>query len=135
MPVDADSDDPFAVAEDLSGAPLVSTAANPEKEPEAAPEESAPAAPEVRQPVQADKAASVKGEAAPEKRVWDNLISAALGKKAPVPLPLTDLLTPPPKAAHSGSREDREGKSKALIACLKDFTFKASWCVLRPDPW
>lgn len=31
VPVDADSDDPFAVAEDLSGAPLVSTAANPEK--------------------------------------------------------------------------------------------------------
>ena len=44
--VDDDSDDPFAVAEDLGGTPLVSTAANPEKEPEAAPEDSAPATPE-----------------------------------------------------------------------------------------
>ncbi|EFL85721.1 hypothetical protein HMPREF0326_01424 [Desulfovibrio sp. 3_1_syn3] len=134
VPVDADSDDPFAVAEDLSGAPLVSTAANPEKEPEAAPEESAPAAPEVRQPVQADKAASAKGEAAPEKRVWDNLISAALGKKASVPLPALDLLTPPPKAAHGGSREDREGKGKALMACLKDFDIQGELVRITPGP-
>ena len=51
--VDDDSDHPFAVAEDLGGTPLVSTAANPEKEPEAAPEDSAPATPEASQPVQA----------------------------------------------------------------------------------
>lgn len=124
--VDEDNDDPFAVAEDLSGAP-VAVVTQEVDEPR---EKDAQDAPESEAAVVAAPAAE---KAEPKKHVWDNLISAALGKKAPVPLPALDLLTPPAKTTPSG-REDREGKGKALMACLKDFDIQGELVRITPGP-
>ncbi|MGE9986627.1 DNA translocase FtsK [Desulfovibrio sp. SGI.169] len=123
--VDEDNDDPFAVTEDLGIPPAGAT---PKREEPPAENARALSAPEAEEP-----AAPVAEKTEPQKRVWGNLITAALGKKAPVPLPSLDLLAPPPKAA-PGGREDREGKGKALMACLKDFDIQGELVRITPGP-
>ncbi len=118
--VDEDNDDPFAVTEDLSGAP--GTIVTPETE---------DSREEYAQDAPVPEMAAEKTE--PKKHVLGNLISAALGKKAPVPLLPLDLLAPPPRTVHGG-REDREGKGKALMVCLKDFDIQGELVRITPGP-
>lgn len=69
-----------------------------------------------------------------KKPVWEKLISAAMGKKAPVPLPGLELLAPPAKTPHGQGREDREGKGRTLMACLKDFDIQGELVRITPGP-
>lgn len=128
-PLGEDNDEPFAQAEDLSD-----MAAHPGDEAAPQPianEDQALAAP--RDEIPADS--GVGNEQRDSKKpVWEKLISAAMGKKAPVPLPGLELLAPPPKTAHGPGREDREGKGKALMACLKDFDIQGELVRVTPGP-
>ncbi|WP_370649648.1 DNA translocase FtsK [uncultured Desulfovibrio sp.] len=128
--MEEDSDDPFAVTEDLScpAAVVMPKTEAPQTEKlraEGGQEPSAPRAETVAAPL------VEKGGAG--KHVLGNLVAAALGKKAPVPLPALDLLTLPVKTAPN-SREDREGKGKALMACLKDFDIQGELVRITPGP-
>lgn len=128
--MEEDSDDPFAVTEDLScpAAVVMPKTEAPQTEKlraEGGQDPSAPRAETVAAPL------VEKGGAG--KHVLGNLVAAALGKKAPVPLPALDLLTLPVKTAPN-SREDREGKGKALMACLKDFDIQGELVRITPGP-
>lgn len=128
--MEEDSDDPFAVTEDLScpAAVVMPKTEAPQTEKlraEGGQDPSAPRAETVAAPL------VEKGGAG--KHVLANLVAAALGKKAPVPLPALDLLTLPVKTAPN-SREDREGKGKALMACLKDFDIQGELVRITPGP-
>lgn len=138
---ESEADEPFALSEDLSDA-VLNTA--PDLMPAAcrdyhadAPVEPAPAA----MPNDGDKEDGRKGETKVEKsqpaakrQSLGNLLSAAMGKKAPIPLPSLDLLTPAAKISTGGGREDREGKGKALMACLKDFDIQSELVRVTPGP-
>lgn len=138
---ESEADEPFALSEDLSDA-VLNTA--PDSTPAAcqdyhadAPVEPAPAA----MPNDGDKEDGRKGETKVEKsqpaakrQSLGNLLSAAMGKKAPIPLPSLDLLTPAAKISTGGGREDREGKGKALMACLKDFDIQSELVRVTPGP-
>lgn len=54
------------------------------------------------------------------------------GRKARIPLPPLDLLAPPAPAGRS--REDVEGKGRALMACLKDFDIQGDLVRITPGP-
>lgn len=123
--VDDDNDEPFAITEDL-GIP-VTDATEQVKEPQV---EGAQA---LSGPERGNSTAQAVEKAEPGKPVWGSLIAAAFGKKAPVPLPALDLLAPPAKAA-PGGREDREGRGKALMACLKDFDIQGELVRITPGP-
>lgn len=55
------------------------------------------------------------------------------GKRAKIPLPGLDLLTPPAPAAPR-SRENLEAKGSALMACLKDFDIQGDLVRVTPGP-
>lgn len=55
------------------------------------------------------------------------------GKRAKIPLPGLDLLTPPAPGATRG-RENLEAKGGALMACLKDFDIQGDLVRVTPGP-
>lgn len=75
-----------------------------------------------------------KSRPAAKKQSLGNLLSAAMGKKALIPLPGLDLLKPAANVSPGGGREDREGKGKALMACLKDFDIQSELVRVTPGP-
>ena len=141
----ADADDPFAIAKDCNGVPIspdVPLAGEAEAEPHAeataipapsaspaaphaapAAKEPQPAAPQVQAAEPAKKAGALSG-----------LLASVKGRKAGIPLPGLDLLSPPEKPVANSSREDREARGKALIACLKDFDIQGELVHVTPGP-
>jgi len=143
-----DADDPFAIAKDCNGVPIspdVPLAGEAEAEanaaatvapaasasptasaaPHAAPaaKEAQPAAPQPQHAEPAKKAGALSG-----------LLASVTGRKAGIPLPGLDLLSPPEKPVANSSREDREARGKALIACLKDFDIQGELVHVTPGP-
>lgn len=124
-----DNDEPFALSEDLSD-----MAARPPGEAVGEEMENAHQAPLApREELETDSEPE-NDQPGSKKQVWAKLISAAMGKKAPVPLPGLDLLVPPAKTPHGPDREDREGKGRALMACLKDFDIQGELVRVTPGP-
>lgn len=122
-----DNDEPFALSEDLSD-----MAARPPGEAVGEEMENAHQAPLApREELETDSEPE-NDQPGSKKQVWAKLISAAMGKKAPVPLPGLDLLVPPAKTPHGPDREDREGKGRALMACLKDFDIQGELVRVTP---
>lgn len=142
-----DVDDPFAVAQDFNGvtiSPVLDAAENynqngegPAEQADYAGEAPAPAAPaSVQIPAEKPRvAASAASAEAPKKQGGlTGLLAGMTGRKAAIPLPGLDLLTPPAKVAGNSSKEDREARGKALIACLRDFDIQSELVHVTPGP-
>lgn len=144
----SDADDPFAVAHDLNGvtiSPVLDAAEDPAPQDESFAEAAdhaatagyeappAPAAP--RNTEKPGAAAPVASAEAPKKQGGlTGLLSGMTGRKAAIPLPGLDLLAPPVKVAGNSSKEDREARGKALIACLRDFDIQSELVHVTPGP-
>lgn len=102
-----------------SDTPVTSLGENPAMKP-AAPGKPAPAVPGA--PASTNAAARGDGSEAREKR------------RAPVPLPSLELLSPPSKDAPRVRREDLEARGKALMECLKDFDIQSELVRITPGP-
>lgn len=128
-PPGADNDEPFAQAEDLS-----EMGAHADDEPLAEARESEAEVPASPMHEMAADGGAENDQLDSKKRGWGKLLSAAMGKKAPVPLPGLELLAPLAKTPHGPGREDREGKGRALMACLKDFDIQGELVRVTPGP-
>lgn len=145
-----DSDDIFARSEDvrnpaashsaLTGANNVVASATDAQAVDAPPLVEMPRAvepPLEAMPITVDEVPSIPAAAAgaivAKKPILGSLMAAAFGRKAPVPLPSLDLLVPPAKISAS-VREDREGRGRALIACMKDFDIQGELVRITPGP-
>ncbi len=132
VPADA-GDDPFAVAQDLSGQPLVeqggavSDAPAPSVRKSSAVEvaDAAPTTP---------PAAATGGAGADKKSGLGGLVASAFRKKSASPLPGLDLLAPPPAQSGGLSREDIQARGQALMACLNDFDIQSELVRITPGP-
>ena len=133
VPADA-GDDPFAVAQDLSGQPLVEQegAVSGESMPpvrKSSAVETAAAAPGTITP------ATSPGEAGPAKKSGlGGMVASAFRKKAAPPLPGLDLLAPPSAKSGGLSREDIQARGQALMACLNDFDIQSELVRITPGP-
>lgn len=140
-------DDPFAIAKDCNGVPISpDVVAMAETEPEGrAVAPAAPATPDAPATVTAPAGVAAAdarqtprqpsaAEPAKKPGALSGLISSVTGRKAAIPLPGLDLLTPPEKPVANSSREDREARGKALIACLKDFDIQGELVHVTPGP-
>lgn len=134
VPADA-GDDPFAVAQDLSGQPLVeqgcaasdALASPVRKNAAAAPPEAASAA-------TASVPPAATGAGPAKKSGLGGLVASALRKKAAPPLPGLDLLAPPPTKTGGPSSEDIQARGQALMACLNDFDIQSELVRITPGP-
>ncbi|WP_374290646.1 DNA translocase FtsK [Desulfovibrio desulfuricans] len=137
-----DTDDPFAVAEDFNGVPispgLEAAPEADERQHEAERGSSAVQAPPaaVVQPAggKANAPAAPAVEARKKQGALTGLLSGMTGRKAAIPMPGLDLLAQPVKIAGNTSKEDREARGKALIACLKDFDIHSELVHVTPGP-
>lgn len=136
-----DADDPFAVAEDFNGVPISPGLEAPEADERqhAAQRESsavqAPPATVVQPAVGKANAPAAPAAEAPKKQgALTGLLSGMTGRKVAIPMPGLDLLAPPVKIAGNTSKEEREARGKALIACLKDFDIQSELVHVTPGP-
>ena len=148
-PVSQDlEDDPFAVAQDLNGQPLVqgasrsgrtSSAAQPPRDESAADDhdsttedmhsEAASAPSAVK-----DGHAASRAQEPSSKTGLVGKITAPFRKKAAIPLPGLDLLAPPSPQAGGLSREDLQARGQTLMACLNDFDIQSELVRITPGP-
>ncbi len=135
VPADV-GDDPFAVARDLSGQPLVQQACVVPDEParpvqknsaEATEDAASPAAP----------SAAPGGAGTVKKNGLSGLgglVASALRKKSAPPLPGLDLLAPPSAKGGGLSHEDIQARGQTLMACLNDFDIQSELVRITPGP-
>lgn len=147
---EASDDDPFAVAKDLSGQPLVKEGDRSVRPHKATSADQLP-----QDAAGADHAASENGfsaddsddeaaaaehrphparQAAPTKSGLVDKISAPFRKKAAIPLPGLDLLAMPTPQSGGLSREDLQARGQALMACLNDFDIQSELVRITPGP-
>ncbi|SCM70165.1 DNA translocase FtsK [Desulfovibrio sp. 86] len=141
-------DDPFAVAQDLNGQPLVKGASRSGKAPSAA--QSSHDEPTADDYVnttddmhsEAASAPSTAKDGHAASRVQEpssktglvGKITAPFRKKAAIPLPGLDLLAPPSPQAGGLSREDLQARGQTLMACLNDFDIQSELVRITPGP-
>ncbi len=143
---ETDADDPFAVAEDCDGRPISPDAERAEREepePGAAARPEPNAGPEAATTSPAEGAPSTAGERPAPSRTSGAAVPAAQGRggngglfrrKAPIPLPSLDLLSPPPKNAGTVNKGEFEARGRALMACLRDFDIQSELVHITPGP-
>ncbi len=138
---ESDTDDFFAVAEDFDGQPISPLEAAPEplpaEEDNAGPVISAKAAmPVTQQPSNA--AAAQQVPAAPTGTTTAGQGGAKsvslFHRKAPIPLPSLELLSPPQQQGTSAHKGDFEAKGRALMACLHNFDIEGELVHITPGP-
>ncbi|CAK7041693.1 MAG: hypothetical protein DESF_01744 [Desulfovibrio sp.] len=134
VPADA-GDDPFAVAQDLSGQPLVEHGCAASSVPvPSVRETAAAAAPETAAAATASESPAAAGAAPAKKSGLGGLVASALRKKASPPLPGLDLLAPPSAKTGGPSSEDIQARGQALMACLNDFDIQSELVRITPGP-
>ncbi|MDD4702595.1 MAG: DNA translocase FtsK 4TM domain-containing protein, partial [Desulfovibrio sp.] len=148
--LEAQDDDPFAVARDLNGQPLMkeghkpagsrkassvdqpsrdtATASHAQAENSFAADDSDNAIVDAEHRVQPAR------QAAPPKSGLASMISAPFRKKAAIPLPGLDLLALPSPQSGGLSREDLQARGQALMACLNDFDIQSELVRITPGP-
>lgn len=143
-------DDPFAVARDLNGQPLVKEGDRPARHRQAV---------SADQPLQdssetlyvetdnrfpdddsadvataAENRPPVKRQPVSPKSGLAGVVAAPFRKKAAIPLPGLDLLDLPSPQSGGLSREDLQARGQALMACLNDFDIQSELVRITPGP-
>ncbi|WP_425485993.1 DNA translocase FtsK [Desulfovibrio intestinalis] len=143
-------DDPFAVAQDLNGQPLVKegnksahrlqTSSTKTTSPESseAPYVETDSTFSDDEPgdvaTTAENNSPVKRQASSSESGLVAAVTAPFRKKAAIPLPGLDLLAPPSQQAGGLSREDLQARGQALMACLNDFDIQSELVRITPGP-
>lgn len=143
-------DDPFAVAQDLNGQPLVKgtsrsgSASSSARPPHAESGTDDPGGATEGQPgetasasepsVAKDRPAASRTQDSSAKTGLVNKIAAPFRKKAAIPLPGLNLLAPPSAQTGGLSREDLQARGQTLMACLNDFDIQSELVRITPGP-
>lgn len=130
-----DPDDPFAVAEDVAGSSTASVeqlnSSTPVRQ-----EEDEASRPDAGQEGKntRNREQRTTSDTGKKSNGLSAMVAGALSRKAAIPLPGLELLAPPAKTSGASSREDREARGRALIACLKDFDIQGELVHVTPGP-
>ncbi len=138
---EGDTEDFFAVAEDFDGHPISPLEPAPERLPAEEDNATPPvtaakaASPVTEQPAEAPQAQQVPAPNGPATATQGAVKSGSLfRRKAPIPLPSLELLSPPSQQGSNVHKGDFEAKGRALMACLHNFDIEGELVHITPGP-
>ncbi|MDO5483912.1 MAG: DNA translocase FtsK 4TM domain-containing protein, partial [Desulfovibrionaceae bacterium] len=133
---DVFDDEPFAPSEKLDLPDVLPAAPAPESVPSSPEPRGVPNEPPQEQKLAPPSKPVIETPPPVRKQKQEETLPAK-GRKAAIPLPSLELLTPPAKLdplARGNRRENLEDRARALMACLKDFDIQGELVRVTPGP-